>query len=77
MTTNLISENIMTVDRQNRHILVIEDPTFKRTVILDNPTYSVGRHSSNDIVFSSAKTSRFHATFLRRTDVKNNNSYWN
>lgn len=67
----------MTEKQQKRHILVIEDPTFKKTVILDNPTYSVGRHSSNDIVFSSAKTSRFHATFLRRTDVKNNNfSYW-
>ncbi|MDJ0688251.1 MAG: EAL domain-containing protein [Xenococcaceae cyanobacterium MO_188.B32] len=67
----------MTSDRQNRHILIIEDPTFKKTVILDNPTYSVGRHSSNDIVFSSAKTSRHHATFLRRTDVKTNSySYW-
>ncbi|MGK7949769.1 MAG: EAL domain-containing protein [Xenococcaceae cyanobacterium] len=77
MTTNLISENIITNERKKRHILVIEDPTFTKTVFLDNPTYSAGRHSSNDIVFSSAKTSRFHATFLRRTDVKNNNfSYW-
>ena len=77
MNPNFSSENIMTSDRQKRHILVIEDPTFKRTLILDNPTYSVGRHSSNDIVFSSAKTSRHHATFLRRTDVKNNSySYW-
>lgn len=77
MTTNLISENIMIANQQDRHILIVEDPTFKRTVILDNPTYSVGRHSSNDIVFSSAKTSRYHATFLRRTDVKHNSySYW-
>ncbi|MDJ0635422.1 MAG: EAL domain-containing protein [Xenococcaceae cyanobacterium MO_188.B29] len=67
----------MTSKQQNRHILVIEDPSFKKTIILDNPTYSVGRHSSNDIVFSSAKTSRYHATFLRRTDVKSNSySYW-
>ena len=43
--------NIMTSNQQNRHILVVEDPTFKKTVVLDNPTYSVGRHSSNDIVF--------------------------
>ena len=77
MNPNFSSENIMTSNQQNRHILVIEDPTFKRTLLLDNPTYSVGRHSSNDIVFSSAKTSRHHATFLRRTDVKNNSySYW-
>ena len=77
MNQNFNSENIMTSNQQNRHILVIEDPTFKKTVILDNPTYSVGRHSSNDIVFSSAKTSRYHATFLRRTDVKSNSySYW-
>ena len=77
MYPQFISENIMTPSQQSRHILVIEDPTFKRTVILDSPTYSVGRHSSNDIVLSSAKTSRHHATFLRRTDVKTNNySYW-
>lgn len=77
MNPNFISENIMTSNQQTRHILIIEDPAFKRTVVLDNPTYSVGRHSSNDIVFSSAKTSRHHATFLRRTDVKNNSySYW-
>ena len=59
------------------HILVIEDPSFKREINLDAATYSLGRHSSNDIVLSCQKTSRNHATLLRRTDVKTNKfAYW-
>ena len=59
------------------HILVIEDPSFTREIHLDAATYSLGRHSSNDIVLSCQKTSRNHATLLRRTDVKTNQcSYW-
>jgi PAS domain S-box-containing protein len=59
------------------HILVIEDPSFERAINLDAATYSIGRHSSNDIVLSCQKTSRNHATLLRRTDVKTNKcSYW-
>jgi len=62
---------------QLHHILVIEDPSFKREINLDAATYSLGRHSSNDIVLSCQKTSRNHATLLRRTDVKTNKcSYW-
>jgi diguanylate cyclase (GGDEF)-like protein/PAS domain S-box-containing protein len=60
-----------------RHVLIIEESTFRRTIILTEPTYSIGRQSSNDIVLSLPKVSRHHATFLRRTDVKTNNySYW-
>ena len=59
------------------HVLVIEDPSFHREIDLDAATYSIGRHSSNDIVLSCQKTSRNHATLLRRTDVKTNKfSYW-
>ena len=59
------------------HVLVIEDPSFQREINLDAATYSIGRHSSNDIVLSCQKTSRNHATLLRRTDVKTNKfSYW-
>ena len=59
------------------HILVIEDPSFLREINLDAATYSLGRHSSNDIVLSCQKTSRNHATLLRRTDLKTNKcSYW-
>lgn len=60
-----------------KHILIVEDPSFRKTISLDGATYSLGRHSSNDIVFSCQKTSRHHATLLRRTDVKTNEySYW-
>ena len=59
------------------HVLVIEDPSFQREINLDAATYSLGRHSSNDIVLSCQKTSRNHATLLRRTDVKTNKfAYW-
>lgn len=62
---------------QLHHILVIEDPSFKREINLDAATYSIGRHSSNDIVLSCQKTSRNHATLLRRTDLKTNKcAYW-
>ncbi len=62
---------------QLHHILVIEDPSFKKEINLDAATYSIGRHSSNDIVLSCQKTSRNHATLLRRTDLKTNKcSYW-
>ncbi|MGF1542499.1 MAG: EAL domain-containing protein [Pleurocapsa sp.] len=59
------------------HTFVIEDPAFRRTINLDGATYSIGRHSSNDIVLSCQKTSRHHATLLRRTDVQTNDyAYW-
>ena len=62
---------------QIHHILVVEDPSFTREIQLDAATYSIGRHSSNDIVLSCQKTSRNHATILRRTDVKTSQvSYW-
>ena len=62
---------------QVHHILTIEDPSLVRKIELDAATYSIGRHSSNDIVLSCQKTSRNHATLLRRTDAKTNqSSYW-
>ena len=63
--------------KQIHHLLTIEDPSFVREIQLDAATYSIGRHSSNDIVLSCQKTSRNHATLLRRTDVKTSQcSYW-
>jgi diguanylate cyclase (GGDEF)-like protein/PAS domain S-box-containing protein len=67
----------MDTSEKVRHILVIEDPSVERNIDLDGATYSIGRHSSNDIVLSCQKTSRNHATLLRRTDVKTNKyAYW-
>ncbi len=67
----------MTNSEEIRHILVIEEPKCNKTFYLERPTYSVGRHSENDIVIDSQRVSRHHATLLRRTDVKTNHySYW-
>jgi diguanylate cyclase (GGDEF)-like protein len=67
----------MTNLEEIRHILVIEEPKCTKTFYLERPTYSLGRHSENDIVIDSQRVSRHHATLLRRTDVKTNYySYW-
>ena len=59
------------------HVLIIDDSAFSKAITLNEATYSIGRHSSNDIILASQKVSRNHATLLRRTDVKNNSySYW-
>ena len=76
MDTNQYQNRNMDLE-QIHHILVIEDPSFTREIQLDAATYSIGRHSSNDIVLSCQKTSRNHATLLRRTDAKTSQcSYW-
>lgn len=77
MNVKYNKDNTMDSLDQVHHVLVIEDPSFRREINLDAATYSIGRHSSNDIVLSCQKTSRNHATLLRRTDVKTNKfSYW-
>jgi len=59
------------------HVLVLEDDSSRRTIILEEANYSIGRDPRNKIVLSSKKVSRFHATLLRRTDTKNRSfSYW-
>ena len=77
MDTNYNQNQTMESLDQLYHVLVIEDPSFVKEIELDAATYSIGRHSSNDVVLSCQKTSRNHATLLRRTDVKTNqSSYW-
>lgn len=63
--------------QQTEHVLVLEDDSSRRTIILEEANYSIGRDPRNKIMLSSKKVSRFHATLLRRTDTKNRSfSYW-
>lgn len=48
-----------------RHIFVIEDQKARRIVSLEEPTYSIGRESSNDIIIYDHVVSRYHATLVR------------
>jgi diguanylate cyclase (GGDEF)-like protein len=48
-----------------RHIFVIEDQKARRIIALDEPTYSIGRESSNDIVIYDRVVSRHHASLVR------------
>jgi diguanylate cyclase (GGDEF)-like protein len=59
------------------HILVVEDEKYRRTITLEEATYSMGRHKSNSIAINSKQVSRKHATLIRRLNTKTNTySYW-
>ena len=65
------------ISRTGLHLLVVEEQNFKRSIYLEDPTYSIGRSSSNSVVISSQDISRYHATLIRRTHIKNNSvSFW-
>jgi diguanylate cyclase (GGDEF)-like protein len=55
-----------------KHILVVEDQANRRTIILDEANYTMGRHSSNSIQMNSRQSSRHHATFVRKFNTKLN-----
>ena len=77
MDTNFSQDLTMDGLDKVHHIFIVEDPSFVKEINLEAATYSIGRHSSNDIALSCQKTSRHHATLLKRTDVKTNqSSYW-
>jgi len=61
---------------QQRYILVIEDKKGKKTINLEQETYSVGRHRTNSIVINSEEVSRHHATLIRKKSDKNEYSFW-
>jgi signal transduction histidine kinase/DNA-binding NarL/FixJ family response regulator/PAS domain-containing protein len=50
-----------------RHLLVIEDSKGKRSIPLEEATYSLGRDPSNSIVLYAPSISRQHAIVLRIT----------
>jgi diguanylate cyclase (GGDEF)-like protein len=50
-----------------RHLLVIQDLEEKRTMPLQEATYSLGRHPANTIVLASRSVSMQHAILLRVT----------
>lgn len=65
----------MTTSPDFRHIFVIEDQKARRIIALDEPTYSIGRESSNDIVIYDRVVSRHHATLVRIKPSPKSESY--
>ncbi|MBJ7900429.1 MAG: EAL domain-containing protein [Cyanobacteria bacterium RI_101] len=65
----------MTTSPDFRHIFVIEDQKARRIIALDEPTYSIGRESSNDIVIYDRVVSRHHATLVRIKPNPKSESY--
>lgn len=46
--------------------LVVDSPSFKKVIRLQNSCYSIGRHPSNNIVIPSPQISRRHATLIKK-----------
>jgi len=65
----------MTNEVDFRHIFVIEDQKARRIISLEEPTYSIGRESSNDIIIYDHVVSRHHATLIRIKPSPNIDSY--
>ena len=65
----------MTNEVDFRHIFVIEDQKARRIISLEEPTYSIGRESSNDIIIYDSVVSRHHATLIRIKPSPNIDSY--
>lgn len=60
-----------------QHILVLEDANQRRTIILDDHQYSIGRHSGTSIQINSRQASRHHATLMRKNNSKTNEEcFW-
>lgn len=59
-----------------QHLLIIEESKIRRSIKLEDFQYSLGRQASNNIVIKSQQVSRKHATFLRKSNQKNQYSYW-
>jgi diguanylate cyclase (GGDEF)-like protein len=77
MNNNYIESRVDKIYNQFYYVLVIEDENSRKTILLDEANYSIGRDSRNKIVLDSKKVSRFHATLLRRTSPSNRSfSYW-
>ncbi|NJM88984.1 MAG: EAL domain-containing protein [Hydrococcus sp. RU_2_2] len=56
------------VAQKKCHILILEDLQGRRSISLDNPLYSLGRHCSNSIVVYSKHISRQHATLIQKKE---------
>jgi diguanylate cyclase (GGDEF)-like protein len=57
---------------ESQHILVLEDSSCRRTIVLEDSQYSLGRHSGCSIQIASAQASRHHATLVRKFNNKFN-----
>ncbi len=52
------------------HILEIQEDKERKILILENASYSIGRHGANSIVLKSSKVSRHHASLVRILNPK-------
>ena len=66
-----------TYNKNNHHLLIIEDNKYRKTLSLEDDIYSIGRSKRNSIVIHSDQASRYHATLMRRRSRLNHQeTYW-
>lgn len=58
-------------------VLIIGEKIYRKTLILENANYSIGRDHRNKICLQSKKISRFHANLVRKISPDHRSfSYW-
>jgi pSer/pThr/pTyr-binding forkhead associated (FHA) protein len=58
-------------------VLIIDEKIYRKTLILENANYSIGRDHRNKICLQSKKISRFHANLVRKISPDHRSfSYW-
>ncbi|MDJ0726447.1 MAG: FHA domain-containing protein [Prochloraceae cyanobacterium] len=66
-----------TLQQQFEHILVIKDRKERRMITLTKDIYTLGRSSKNGIVIYDRQVSRYHATLVRKQDMRTKKySFW-
>lgn len=53
---------------RQEHVLIVMDGKGQKEVVLNKPTYTLGRGQNCDILLQSQFVSRHHATLFKRTD---------
>jgi len=68
---------VSTLQQQFEHILVLKDRKGRRIVTLEKNVYTLGRASKNGIVIYDRQVSRYHATLVRKQDMRTKKySFW-
>lgn len=66
-----------TLQQQFEHILVVKDRKDRRMITLEKNIYTLGRASKNGIVIYDRQVSRYHATLVRKQDMRTKKySFW-
>ena len=58
------------------HLINVQNDKERKVLILENSSYTIGRHKANSIIFTSSKVSRHHASIIRLVNHKTKKYYF-